>query len=613
MNIKRFFSKNFFNNLWRAVLLVLHSSGRWFFANLLVMVASSIVTVLSLYVYKATIDTITQITAGSTRNFDSGFILQVIFALGAVNYLDGLLKSLSNLLVARQSELTMHYVEMIILRHSIELDLDHFENPETQDTTYRALYQASLRPQKIVTTLMEVMTSSISLVGIILFLISIFWGILPLLVLASLPIALAQLFSARRLYRWTVATTSITRRSQYIHWLLTGPGTMKELRLFQFGRSFINRYQQFQHTLQWQRFEKLRTNFLWENLAQLFSQVAVYTVVFYVAWETAQGLLTIGSLVIAFQGFQKAQALLSGVMGSVVRLYEDNLYIASLYEFLDYHSHIQLLEPEQPLPANTPYTIEFDNVYFAYGSTHEPILKGLSFTILAGSTAALVGDNGAGKSTLVKLLCRLYDPDEGCIRLNGVDIRHFDLAQYRALISVVFQEFVHYGLSLKENVAISNVDQIDEQQVLSALEKSGFSAQLEKMPHGLETMLNTSFEDGRDLSLGQWQKLALARAFYREQASILILDEPTSALDVIAEQETIDRFRQLAQGKTALLISHRLSTVQLADQIFVLEDGRVSEFGDHQTLVRLNGRYAHLYRTQAQHYQNLDHSVTGTP
>lgn len=604
MNIKRYLSKEFFRNLWRAVILVLSSSGRWFFANLFVMAASSLVTVFSLYIYKLTIDTITQLTGRGPGSTDPGLVFQIVITLGAVNYLDHFLRSLSALLVARQAELTTHYVEMMILRHSIELDLSHFENPATQDTAYRALYQASVRPQKIVSTLLEMMMNSISLAGIIVFLVSIFWGILPLLVIASLPVALAQLFSARRLYRWNVTTTSTTRRSQYIHWLLTGPDAMKELRLFQFGPFFIERFRQLQQALQHQRFAKIRQNFGWENAAQLLSHAAVYTVVLYVAGETVRGTLTIGSLVIAFQGFQKAQALLNGVMSSLVRLYEDNLYISSLYEFLDYRSRIQVMEPAQPLPVETPYTIEFENVHFAYASTRESILNGLSFKILPGSTAALVGDNGAGKSTLVKLLCRLYDPDEGVIRLNGVDIRHFDPVAYRGLISVVFQEFVRYGLSLKENIAISSIEQFDEQRVRNALEQSGFDTLLEKMPHGVETMLNTAFEDGRDLSLGQWQKLALARAFYREQASVLVLDEPTSALDVIAEQETIDRFRQLAHGRTALLISHRLSTVQLADQIFVLEDGRISEQGSHQALVRLNGRYAHLYRTQAQHYQN---------
>jgi len=304
-----------------------------------------------------------------------------------------------------------------------------------------------------------------------------------------------------------------------------------------------------------------------------------------------------------FMAFQLGLGFIQTILGALARLYEDNLFLTNFYQFLDLKPAI--LSPDNPLPVPEPLTqsVAFENVHFSYPGGKKDVIAGISLTLHAGEVIALVGENGSGKTTLVKLLCRLYDPDEGKITVNGIDLRDVDPVAWRKKISVIFQDYVHYYLSAAENIWVGDIEQEqDPDHITAAAEHSGADPVICSLPDGYHTKLGHWFSDGQELSEGEWQKIALARAFFRN-SGIVILDEPTSSLDPLAEAELFRNFRNLLEGRSAVIISHRFSTVQMADRIYLLDKGRIIEQGSHEDLLRLNGRYSFLFRTQAEHYQ----------
>jgi len=326
-------------------------------------------------------------------------------------------------------------------------------------------------------------------------------------------------------------------------------------------------------------------------------------VLLFLASRTLEEAITVGSFIIYLQAFQTGQNQLGGLLGSLSSLYECQLFLSGFYEFLDLEPMVK--EPTQPAPFPEPIRdgIRFENVSFGYPSNDTTVIKNLSLHIRAGETLAIVGDNGAGKSTLVKLLCRLYDPDEGCITIDGADIRGLATADIRRAISVVFQDYQEYQLSAWENIWFGDVNlPPDRKAIISAAKLAASDDLIRALPQGYDTQLGNWFESGHELSVGQWQRIALARAFLRN-TPIVILDEPTSALDVMAEQEIYDRFREITRGRIGIVISHRMSTVRLADHICVIDDHHLIEQGTHEALMEQNGTYATLFRTQAQRYQ----------
>jgi len=291
--------------------------------------------------------------------------------------------------------------------------------------------------------------------------------------------------------------------------------------------------------------------------------------------------------------------MLSGLSG----LYEDHLFLRSLYEFLDLGRVV--VEPQVPKAVPRPLRagIVFDHVSFQYPTGTRKILQDITLAIHPGESVAIVGDNGSGKTTLIKLLCRLYDPTGGTITIDGVDVRDFNTEALRRHIGVIFQDYSHYYVTAAENIWFGDVETPPEHgRITAAARHSGADDVIMKLPQGYDTVLGKLFDHGEELSIGEWQKIALARAFMRD-AQILVLDEPTSALDAYAEYETYKQFRRLAEDRTAILISHRLSTVKMADRIYVLDDGRIAEHGSHDRLIREGGRYARLFESQARHYR----------
>jgi ATP-binding cassette subfamily B protein len=325
----------------------------------------------------------------------------------------------------------------------------------------------------------------------------------------------------------------------------------------------------------------------------------------FIAYRTLQGVITLGDMVMYFGAFQRGLGYLRQMLGGVANLYENNLFLTNLFEFLDLEPKVK--EPLHPASVPQPMKrgLSFEQVSFRYPNSNRNVLKDINMVIESGEVVALVGENGSGKTTLVKLLCRLYDPIQGSITLDGIDLRRFETMALRREISVIFQDYVKYHLTARENIWFGNIDlPPEDQQVAAAARHAGADDLITSLPKGYDTILGKWFEDGEELSVGEWQKVALARAFLRD-AQIIVLDEPTSSLDAKSEYKVFEKFRQLLNGRSAILISHRFSTVRMAARIFVLDDGKIIESGTHEQLIELEGKYAHLFEKQARYYKEV--------
>jgi ATP-binding cassette subfamily B protein len=395
----------------------------------------------------------------------------------------------------------------------------------------------------------------------------------------------------------------VERRAWYYHWLLVTDTSAKEVRLFDLGSLFRRRFCELRLQLRQEQLQIATLRSLIELVTQVLGTLAVFGCCGFIAYRAVQGVITLGSLVMYLQAFQRGQGYVQELLSSLAGLYEDNLFLTNLYEFLDLKPKVVEPNHAKPFPERMRTGIVFDHVCFQYDGQTRKALDDLTLAIRPGEHVALVGENGSGKTTLTKLLCRLYDPTDGAISVDGVDLREFSTVDLHCQMSVIFQDFVRYHLSARENIWYGNADlAANDERIVAAARKSGADEVVVRLSQGYDTILGKWFERGEELSSGEWQKVALARAFLRE-SQILVLDEPTSALDAQAEAEVFGKFRQLAAGRTAILISHRFSTVRQADCIYVMEQGRIIESGDHDTLLRHGGRYAQMFELQARNYR----------
>jgi ATP-binding cassette subfamily B protein len=413
---------------------------------------------------------------------------------------------------------------------------------------------------------------------------------------------MVRLKYSEEMYHWQKEQTQTERKAGYFNWVLTGDMHAKEIRLFDLGDMFRRRFSRLREQLRQERLELSRKRSMSELVAQTSATLAIFGSFGFIAYRTIHGIITLGDMVMYFQAFQRGLSYLREMLGGLAALYEDNLFLSSFYEFLDLESKVK--EPLHPAPVSRPMKkgLFFKHVSFKYPTGNGNVLEDISLSIKPGEVIALVGENGSGKTTLVKLLCRLYDPDKGTITLDGIDLRHFETKALRKEISVIFQDYVKYHLTAQENIWLGNIlVPSGHKSIETAAQHAGADDLITKLPKGYETILGKWFKDGEELSIGEWQKIALARAFMRD-AQIIVLDEPTSSLDVKTEYEVFNSFRQLLNGRSAVLISHRFSTVRMADQIFIFDKGRITETGTHEQLMQLGGKYAYLFEKQAQYY-----------
>ncbi len=592
-------------HLLPALKLVWQSSPYWTVARIGVLVLQGILPLASLFLLKLIID---QVALSLTLPDKAAAFQQALGLLllsGAVMLLTSLFNALSDLVNAAQSQRVTDYMQALLQEKSVEVDLEYYENPKYHDTLQRAQQEAPFRPNQILNRLAQLIQNGISLLGIFGLLISVYWGAAAILALAAFPALGVRLKFAGILYRWRRRRTALDRQALYASVMLTHEQYAKEVRLFNLGHQFQTHFKTFRQQIYDENLRILVQRAIASLSAELFAKTLTIGIFIYIAYQTIQGQLQIGDLFIYQQALQRGESALQGVLSSLSGLYEDNLFLTNLYEFLDLKPKIAD-QPNADL-SNVPNPIQqgilFDNVSFQYANTPRQALHNISLTIHPGETIALVGENGSGKTTLIKLLCRLYEPTQGHIKVDGIDLRDFNVSDLRRQISVIFQDYAKYHFTAAENIRLGNIEVPPAApEIQEAAHRSGAHAVIAKLPDGYDTLLGKLFDRGEELSIGQWQKIALARAFLRD-SQLIVLDEPTSAMDPKAEYEVFQQFRELVRDQMAVIISHRLSTVKMADRIYVLASGRIIEQGTHTELLALQGTYAQLFESQAQSYR----------
>jgi ATP-binding cassette subfamily B protein len=494
-------------------------------------------------------------------------------------------------------------VNLDILAKATELDLVHFEDAQFYDQLTRARREASTRPISVVRRVFLMVQAVITLAGYIALLVGFSGWVVIGLVLATIPATVAEVRFGTRAFRLRNWRSPEARKLMYLEYVLSNDEHAKEVKLFGLGPLFLGRYRALGESFYKEDSALNARRAVWGWLLSLLSVGAFYGAYAWMAYGAAIGAMTLGAMTLYMVSFRQGQQAFQSMLASLTGVYEDNLYMDNLFSFLGI----------LPTPASRSTVtgdttdergIRFDNVSFRYPGATEWTLRGLDLFIPEGKSLAIVGRNGAGKTTLIKLLTRLYEPTEGRIMLDGKPLDAWDRADLFRRIGVIFQNYNRYQLTVKENVGLGSVPEMDDDAVVEdAVELGGATDVVRELKNGLGTQLGRWFNDGVDLSGGQWQRLALARAFMRRGADVLVLDEPTAALDAESEHAVFERFARLTKGRTSILISHRFPTVRMADRIVVLEDGKVIEQGTHEALVAQNGRYAKLFALQAQGYQ----------
>jgi ABC-type multidrug transport system fused ATPase/permease subunit len=493
-------------------------------------------------------------------------------------------------------------VNVLILEKALTLDLAHFEDSEFYDKMTRARREASSRPLSLVGRTFGLVKDGLSLVTFGGLLLNFSPIAVVMLMLAAIPAFIVETRfagAAFRLFRWRVPET---REQQYLENLIAREDFAMEVKLYQLGETLLNRYRTTFNRLYVEDRDLTIRRSSWSYGLGLVSTATFYATYVWIVWEAIAGRISLGDLTMYLVVFRQGQATFSSILSSVGGMYEDSLYLSNLYEFLEQEIEIPLGTARKGTRPGDG--IRFEDVSFRYPGNDEPALQGISFHLRPGEKLAIVGKNGSGKTTLIKLLTRLYKPDSGRILLDGLDLAQWDVEVLQRRIGVIFQNFVRYQFTVGENVGVGDVDYLEEQpRWEKATEIATARSFIETMPEQFQTRLGKWFKGGRELSGGQWQKIALSRMFMRTRADILVLDEPTSAMDAEAEVEIFNHFRAVTQNQMAILISHRFSTVRMADQIMVMEYGRITESGTHEELVRSGGGYARLFELQAAGYQ----------
>ena len=491
---------------------------------------------------------------------------------------------------------------LALMRHAATLDLEQFESSDQQDRLDRARRQVTGR-SSILQLVFGQAQDAVTVVALAIGFAAYAPWLLVLLALALVPAALGELHFNREGYRLAFGRTPERRQVDYLRYLGASVETAKEIKLFALENFLSDRFARLSDLMYGETRRLAARRALWGGLFATVSALSYYAGYAVILWRTLDGAITIGDLGFLAGSLLRLRSLLEGLLLGFSQLASQAVYLDDLFSFFDIVPAIR--SPDRPVKFPVPIHsgIRFENVGFRYHGAERWAVRHLDLEIRAGEVVALVGENGAGKTTIVKLLSRLYDPTEGRITIDGIDLRHFDLETLRSRIALILQDFVHYSFSASENIGVGSIARVDEREkVVDAAERALADRVIDRLPLGYAQPLGRRFKDGVELSGGEWQKMAIARAYMRD-GDVLVLDEPTAALDARAEYEVFLRFRELSQGRTCLIISHRFSTVRMADRIVVLEDGRVEEAGSHAELLSIGGRYAALFELQASGYR----------
>jgi ATP-binding cassette subfamily B protein len=598
-------------NLRPFLSLVWHTAPGLTVANLVLRLARALLPVATLYVGKLIIDEVVRLAgmggpAGGVRAWwDAGMLdhlaglLLLELGLAVVADVLGRVVSLADSLL---SERYTNATSIRLMEHAATLDLEDFEDSELQDRLERARRQASGR----LTLLTQLLGQAQDVVTIVTFaagLVAYAPGLIALLLVGLVPAFLGELHFSARSYSLDFGRTPERRELDYVRQTGASVETAKEVKICGLNAFLIERYRTLAEGFYRANRALARRRAAWGALLTAIGTLGYYGAYALIAWRTVRGDFTIGDLTFLAGSFRRLRTLLDSLLSGFSQVAGQALYLDDLFSFFEVQPEIVSAPDARPFPARIERGFVFEDVGFRYPGAERWAVRHLSFTLKAGEVIALVGENGAGKTTLVKLLARLYDPDEGRILLDGHDLRGYDLDSLRGNIGVIFQDFVRYHLTAAENIAVGRIEaRADRERIVEAARRSLADEVIARLPQGYDQVIGKRFRTGIELSGGEWQKIGIARAYMRD-AQVLILDEPTAALDARSEFEVFQRFKELSAGKTAVLISHRFSTVRMADRILVLDQGRIEAAGTHTELMAERGRYAELFELQASGYR----------
>jgi len=578
----------------RALKLVWAVARPWTTVWIVLLIVQGLLPAATVYLTKLVVDGVVV----ALRNGGSRQVLLPLLLLGGVLLLMEVVRNAINWVRTVQAELLQDHITSLIHEKSVAVDLAFYELSDYYDHLHRARTEARYRPVALLGNLGALLQNSITLVAMGAILIPLGPWLALALLLSTLPAFYVVVHYALAEYQWRQRTTTDDRRAWYYDWLMTTAEAAAEIRLFGLGKHFQSLHKTLRTRLRSERLHLTRRQGLAELAASLIALVIMGAALGLMILKASHGLVTLGELALIYAAFNQGQGLMRTLLENAGQLYGNSLFLGNLFEFLALQPAICRGGPPWPPVRDIQRTITFNNVSFSYPDASTKALDNFSMTIPRGKIVALVGPNGAGKSTLLKLLCRLYDPDSGSIAIDGKDLKEFAIDDLRRLITVLFQQPFHYNSTVRDNILYGDLKlDATDAEIKAAIRAAGAEEVVSRLPEKEQTLLGRWFAGGTELSVGEWQRIALARAFLR-QAPIIILDEPTSALDPWAESDWLERFRQLAFGRTSIIITHRFTTAMHADMIHVIDRGRIIESGNHQRLIDQNGLYAQSWSRQ---------------
>lgn len=582
----------------RTCALVWGASRKWTVAWVVTLVVRGAIPGGMVYVTKWLVDSIAAAIGGGLDPANIHPVLGPVAVMGILLVAQQVLDRMAGWIQTAQAEHVQDHIKRLIHRKAASVDYGFFEAPEFFDLLQQADSQAGAQSLGLFQNVGRLLQNGITFVSIALIVALYAWWLPLVLLVGTLPAFLIVVRHNRRYHSWWKATTRDRRWAGYLDLLFIQPLFAGEMRLYDLADHLSAQYDEVRGRLRDERLKLSRAQTFAGIVAALQALVVTAGVMGWLIWRAFRGLASLGDLALFYQAINQGQSLIRSLLGGVGEIYTNTLFIEHLFRLLEMEP--RLAEPEEPVPfpSRLHDGIRFQNVSFSYPESARPALEDFDLHVPVGKIVAVVGPNGAGKSTLVKLLCRFYDPDGGCVTVDGIDMRCFEKRALRRHISVMFQHPVRYQASVRDNIQLADIT-ADGAGIIAAAEGAEAHGFVERLPEGYDTLLGRLFPGGTELSGGEWQRIALARAYFR-QAPIIVLDEPTSSMDSWAEVVWLRQFKELARGRTAMVITHRFTTAMQADLIYVMDQGRLVESGTHQELVALGGQYAASWREQMQ-------------
>jgi ATP-binding cassette subfamily B protein len=580
----------------RAFKLVWAVARPWTIAWIILLIAQGLLPAGTVYLTKLVVDGVVASVRNGSAWPDVRHVLLLLLLLGAILLLMEVVRNAINWVRTVQAELLQDHITALIHEKSVTADLAFYELSDYYDHLHRARREARYRPVALLGNLGALLQSTITLLAMGAILIPLGPWLALALLLSTVPAFYVVVHYALAEYQWRQRTTTDERRAWYYDWIMTTAEAAAELRLFGLGKYFQSNYKGLRERLRGERFHLMRRQSVAELGASLIALVIIGAALGWMVWKALHGLVTLGELALIYAAFNQGQGLMRTLLENAGQLYGNGLFLGNLFEFLALKPLVS--EGGGKKITDVEVGIAFKRVSFSYPDAGGKALDDFTMTIPSGKIAAIVGPNGAGKSTLLKLLCRFYDPDAGAIEIDNHDLRDLATADLRRLITVLFQQPFHYNTTLYENILYGDLKvEPSDSEIQNAIRAAGAEEIVARLPNKEQTLLGRWFAGGTELSVGEWQRIALARAFLRH-APIIILDEPTSALDPWAEADWLERFRELALGRTTIIITHRFTTAMHADVIHVMDRGRIVESGSHHRLLEQSGLYAQSWTRQ---------------